>query len=777
MKHALLVIAATLLCAASFAELSPDEPHYGCRHLPHLRTLPFTFAKIDQPQEDGSIFREVTKESGIAYEDVSFGHAWADLNKDGYPDLFCSGHGKPIIYMNLKDGTFFPIKLDYFKEYDTIGGEAIPDAFYDMHGPSFCDVNNDGYPDLYIQLGGDMGKSEGKDNLLFLNQNGQLVIENVSRQYDLRDTLGRGRSTLWFDQDLDGYLDALLTNFDRNDGLFKTALYKYNPQTGRYEYNADLGLITTSMFSATLIRSPKEEKNHVISLSERSQAIEIYDPQTTPFSPLYLNRLYGLRDVAVGDFNGDGLQDIFMASNMYSSEAALLNDTTLLIYLYSRGMAIHYDNENRVAFRTEGPIRVESTLYPYKDEPKKYWRIGRGGYQPTENSFTLDPADSRNQNINKGCLLCLGPFIGLSSVTNKWEIYQNDPIDQLQSAIKITSSKPIVDITTVNFNNAQLLINDRLLLAQPNGTYAEKTSFLTNAENLTASVSVVAGDFDNDMDLDLILACQGAALNYPNKYYENDGEGNFTLVEDFGALGSIMGRAGAVSTADFNDDGFLDVFVENGEGQLSDNAKPLHFNNGPYQLFLNKGNSNNWVKFNITDENSAGNKLAIGSTIYCYAGGKKQIGLKGSENHAFTQNDPVIHFGLGPYTLIDSIQVYWPDGEITSHYDLDVNQTYNITNKNFRVITSIKKEKDLQPVLYPNPAQTYIEVALSEHLPLKGFEIYALDGQLVRQQFINTSAQRFRIDQLNQLPTGHYLLKVLYADGNSSTAKFNLIQP
>jgi hypothetical protein len=80
----------------------------------------------------------------------------------------------------------------------------------------------------------------------------------------------------------------------------------------------------------------------------------------------------------------------------------------------------------------------------------------------------------------------------------------------------------------------------------------------------TACYSAVAGDFDNDMDLDLYRVCAGAVENLPNRLYENDGQGNFHRVPDAGgASGGMPGRGDVVVTADYDCDGFLDLFVTN----------------------------------------------------------------------------------------------------------------------------------------------------------------------------------------------------------------------
>jgi hypothetical protein len=642
--------------------------------------LPCTgiFAQVPGP-ENGSIFREITQEAGITYSGTSFGHVWIDVNADGFPDMFTTGHGKPQFYMNKKDGTFRVTDIPLIREYDSITG--LPYRFFDLHGATVCDVNNDGFPDLYVPIGGDGGNSTGKQNFLFLGTGDSLIFVNRAGEFNLTDSLGRGRAGLWFDQNGDGYLDMFLSNLDRNDLQFRSSLYRYNPATGKYDHEPNTGMQNTSLYHTALIRNVANTANLMVTADQRNQALEVIDVSRLPFNRVLNNLHFGLSDFAIGDFNGDGIQDIFSVSNMFVSEGVAINDTTLQALLYSSRQANGYATERRVSFRTEGKIRVESTLYPYKGEIKKYWRIGRSGRQPDTNIFELDAGDPGNQGF-LNCPLCVGPHIGYNTSIGKWEIFVNDPMGNGRCAFRITSDQPITDIETHNFSNNALLAGDRLLIGQPNGGYLQKQGFLTNAPNLTKTFSVVAADFDNDMDLDLILACRGSAVNYENRYYENDGNGNFSLIPDFGAKGSQLGRSGSISTADINNDGFLDLFLENGEGVKDDDGSPLAFNDGPYQLFLNKGNSNHWIVFDISDEDSPGNKLAMGTTVLAYAGGKKQIRLKGSELHSYAQNDARIHFGLGPNEKADSVQIIWPDGYMSTFYCLRADSIYKISGKN-----------------------------------------------------------------------------------------------
>ena len=53
----------------------------------------------------------------------------------------------------------------------------------------------------------------------------------------------------------------------------------------------------------------------------------------------------------------------------------------------------------------------------------------------------------------------------------------------------------------------------------------------------TSSISAVAGDFDNDMDLDIYVVTAAPVHNTPNLLYENLGQGTFVSVPLAGGAG------------------------------------------------------------------------------------------------------------------------------------------------------------------------------------------------------------------------------------------------
>jgi len=88
---------------------------------------------------DGT-FTNVTIEAGIIYEGFGLGLALGDVNKDGYPDVYVSNDyiSNDLLYINQQDGTF-KNEIATLLSYQTKSSM----------GNDMADINNDGYPDIY----------------------------------------------------------------------------------------------------------------------------------------------------------------------------------------------------------------------------------------------------------------------------------------------------------------------------------------------------------------------------------------------------------------------------------------------------------------------------------------------------------------------------------------------------------------------------------------------------------------------------------------------------
>jgi hypothetical protein len=236
--------------------------------------------------------------------------------------------------------------------------------------------------------------------------------------------------------------------------------------------------------------------------------------------------------------------------------------------------------------------------------------------------------------------------------------------------VVISAKKPIQNVHFIGFKPFKEEGVDALLIRCDKGFSLKPLA--GEASRPTSCHSVAAGDFDNDMDIDLYLVCSRTATNLPNRLFENDGKGNFVIVpEAGGASGSAFGRGDVAVTADYDRDGFLDLFLTNG----SDPGSPL-VDEGPHELFRNKGNANHWIEIDLVGVQS--NRNGIGATLRLEAGGVLQVRGQSGGMHKFAQNHQRIHFGLGANTKVDRLTIQWPSGAVQRLENIPVDQILRV---------------------------------------------------------------------------------------------------
>jgi len=184
------------------------------------------------------------------------------------------------------------------------------------------------------------------------------------------------------------------------------------------------------------------------------------------------------------------------------------------------------------------------------------------------------------------------------------------------------------------------------------GTFTDVTA-ASGVINTTRSLAADWGDYDNDGFVDLYIV-NGSA---PNRLFRNNGNGTFSNVAtSVGVTGKEGGTGSDGTFIDYNNDGFLDVFVCNGGGPGP----------GPYLLFENNGNQNHWLKIVLvgTESNRDGTGARI--TLDAGRGGKRYRQYFGQ--HSVAQNRIPVHFGLRSATSAKSVVIDWPSGV---HQELD----------------------------------------------------------------------------------------------------------
>lgn len=210
--------------------------------------------------------------------------------------------------------------------------------------------------------------------------------------------------------------------------------------------------------------------------------------------------------------------------------------------------------------------------------------------------------------------------------------------------------------------------------------YVDRTAQAGFTEKIFGS-TVLAGDFDNDTFVDLWVFQQLDQLVLPAILYRNNGDGTFVKIPGADgaayqirsevALSYDQQRGIAAAVADYDNDGFLDIYTAVMprvpiRGPLA-SASPSEMNHTgniavPPQLFRNRGNANHWLELDLVGTISA--RDAIGTTVILTAGGRPQFRERNSGNHRTGQDMQRLHFGLGADKTVDRIEIRWPSGVI-----------------------------------------------------------------------------------------------------------------
>jgi len=260
--------------------------------------------------------------------------------------------------------------------------------------------------------------------------------------------------------------------------------------------------------------------------------------------------------------------------------------------------------------------------------------------------------------------------------------------------------------------------NDFLYHNNRDGTFTKITSgsIVTDTGN---SFGAAWGDYDNDGFLDLFVA----NANQKNFLYHNNGDGIFAKITS-GSIANDVGYSWGAAWADYDNDGFLDLFVANGPPNGPGQNDFLYHNNGDgtfarvttgslandaaigdgcawgdYNkdgfldlfvsnlngennlLYRNNGNSNRWLVVECVGRVS--NRAAIGAKVRIQSSTPgttrwQMREISGGSGYA-SQNSLCAQFGLGDATNVAVIRVEWPSGIVQELKDVPSNQHLKIT--------------------------------------------------------------------------------------------------
>jgi hypothetical protein len=286
------------------------------------------------------------------------------------------------------------------------------------------------------------------------------------------------------------------------------------------------------------------------------------------------------------DYDNDGCLDVFIAAAWVDSG----HRTNLLFHGHGDGTFSLVTNSVVVQDQITASLSNDAVWGDFDNDGRMDLLVAN--YQSTRDFFYHNDGDGHFTRLTNSIL----EQPGYQTLHDAWSDYDNDGrLDLVATADGIT----------------RLFHNDG-------------TGDFTLAAEWPEAVwgNPIWGDYDNDGWLDLLLI-EGQSAARQNLLYHNNGDGTFTKVEDAITRTPALWLGGG--WADYDNDGFLDLFLTQTDGQ---NA-----------LFHNLGNANHWIRFDL--QGVAANRSAIGAKVRVKAtiGGQSLSQMREVSGGNFCQND------------------------------------------------------------------------------------------------------------------------------------------
>jgi len=424
--------------------------------------------------------------------------------------------------------------------------------------------------------------------------------------------------------------------------------------------------------------------------------------------------------VAVGDYNNDGYDDIFVTavgqSHLFRNNGnGTFTDVTKAAGLwgpneFSTSAAwVDYDRDgkldlvvaNYVQWSMKGDLfctldgthKSYCTPESYKGTSVRLWHnLGNGKFEDATQKAKLYDPTSKSLGIaildynNDGW-----PDIFIANDTQPNKLYVNkqdgtfeetavsagvgfseDGVARAGMGVDAAdydrSGHPSLIIT--NFANQMLSLYHN----EGNGLFVDEApqSEVGRATLVTLGFGCFLFDYDNDGWPDIFVA-DGHIENQiekvqkrvkyaePPHLFRNLGGGKFMEVTDsLGAAFASPKVARGAAYADVDNDGALDMLVTT--------------NGGRAYLFHSEGVTNHSLRIKLSGTKS--NRDGIGALVRVTSAGQKgeQSKMLRSGSSYLSQSELVLTFGLGKQTKADSVEVVWPSGHVDKLSDVNAGQ-------------------------------------------------------------------------------------------------------
>jgi hypothetical protein len=307
-------------CNTSKRDLNPKELIGGLELLSSEQTgVDFNNAIKESENVNQIYYSQMYNGAGVAI---------GDINNDGLADVFfCGNQVNDKLYLNQGD----------FKFKDISKESKITRSPGWSWGVTMADVNSDGYLDIYVSRNGESMTPSDRTNKLFIN-NKDLTFTESAKAYGLADA-GFSSQAVFFDMDNDGDLDMYQVNQLPDYVLFERYInipqkrYKlytdklYKNENGKYRDVSKEAKLTNRYTSGLSVSASDLNNDGFVDLYVSNDYDEpdflYYNNGDGTFVNVINEKLKHISRFSmgteIGDINNDGHMDIF-TSDMASDD-------------------------------------------------------------------------------------------------------------------------------------------------------------------------------------------------------------------------------------------------------------------------------------------------------------------------------------------------------------------------------------------------------------------------------------------------------------------------
>lgn len=577
------------------------------------------------------VYTNISKEAGVRFEGLGLGLAISDLNKDGFPDIYCSNDfiSSDILYLNTAS------KNNQRPTFDNVIREATAHTSLYGMGLDIADVNNDTYPDIF-QL--DMLPEDNyRQKKMLAGQDYDRKQMSISDQYGyqlqyMRNMLQLNLGVLSGEQKTGA---PMFSEIGLLAGVAKTD-WSWAPLIADYDNDGLKDIFITNGYRRDVtdrdfIQFKEDFSNFGTNNFKQQNALELIEkvPEVKIANYAYKNsgdltfsdasENWGLdvlaysNGAAYADLDGDG--DLDLIVNNIDSEAFVYQNTSKEKD-QTNALSIVFEGQkgnlqgigSKVTIWTGGTAQYAelSVIRGFQSSVDPVLHFGTGNKKEIDSLEVVWPGGLSQKlfKVAANKRLVLSQKNAANPVRQPLkpadEGYFTDITDQINLGFLHAESNYVDFKTTATLHKmlskggfpiAVADVNSdglddifaggsykagkpTLLLQQPSGRFEKRA---ISADSLHENIAATFFDADGDNDPDLIIVNGGneepAADKsfYGVQLYINDGRANFTLSSS-GTLPDISVSGSCVVANDFDKDGDQDLFIG---GRLIPGKYPL----------------------------------------------------------------------------------------------------------------------------------------------------------------------------------------------------------